>query len=250
MAELLERTEDQLLGGRVRLAQPADGYRAAIDPVLLAAATVAGEGECVLDAGCGAGAATLCLAVRLPGCRVTGLELQADMAELARVNVRANGAEGRVEIVTGDLAAPPHPVHGAAFDAVMTNPPFLPEAHGTAPGSAGRRAAHVESLPLPDWIAACLRRLRPGGRLTLVHRADRLASVLAALDGEAGDITLYPLWARSDAKEAKRVIVRARKGARGPARLERGLVLHEADGRYTAVAEAVLRGGAALEIGR
>ncbi|MFO1067023.1 MAG: methyltransferase [Geminicoccaceae bacterium] len=249
MAELLERTEDRLLGGRVRLAQPASGYRAAIDPVLLAAATVADEGELVLDAGCGAGAATLCLAARRPGCRITGLELQADIADLARDNVRANGFEATVEIVTGDLAMAPPAVRGTTFDAVMTNPPFLAETQGTVPATAGRRAAHVESLPLPAWLAACLRRLRPGGWLSVVHRADRLPTLLAALDGEAGDIAVLPLWARADAGEAKRVIVRARKGAKGPARLLRGLVLHEADGRYTAAAEAVLRLGEPLETG-
>src|SRR5512139_3877326 len=67
-------TDDRLLGGRVRLQQPASGFRAAIDPVLLAAAVPAGEGDIVLDVGCGTGAAALCLATRVEAAHVTGIE--------------------------------------------------------------------------------------------------------------------------------------------------------------------------------
>ena len=96
-------TADRLLGGRVVLAQPRQGYRAAIDPVLLAAATPAAAGERVLDLGCGAGAASLCLAARVPAVVVIGLELQPELASLAEQNAAANGLADRVRIVRGDL---------------------------------------------------------------------------------------------------------------------------------------------------
>ena len=85
-------TDDHLLGGRVRFSQPAHGYRVAIDPVLLAAAVPARAGERVLDAGAGTGAASLCLAARVPECRIVGLELQRPLQRIASHNVTQNGS--------------------------------------------------------------------------------------------------------------------------------------------------------------
>ena len=239
-------TADRLLDGRVQLRQPADGYRVALDPVLLAAAVTALPDDMVLDAGCGTGAAALCLLARVPGCRVAGLERAADVAAIAGLNAAANEASARLTPLVGDLADPPAELRAQSFDHVMSNPPFFPVAAGTPSPQPGREQARAESLGLPQWIDACLRRLRPGGWLTMIHRAERVDELCAALVGRAGETSLLPLWPRADAPLARRLLVRSRKGARGSARLLRGLVLHEADGRYTPAAEAVLRHGQAL----
>ncbi len=240
-------TEDGLLDGRVRLRQPAGGYRAAIDPVFLAAAVPAREGERVLDVGAGTGAAALCLAARVPGCRVVGLEVQPDMAELARGNVQRNGCDGRVEMLTGDLLAPPPRLAPGSFHHVMTNPPHLAAANALPPPEAAKARAHVEhGVDLDAWMRFCVNMLRAKGTLTVIHRADRLDDLLAALRGRVGDVTILPLWPKAD-RPAKRLLVRARKGVATPLALVPGLVLHEEDGAYTRVAEAVLRRGAGLE---
>src|SRR5690554_4880198 len=98
---------DTLLGGNVRLLQPQTGYRAAIDPVFLAAAVPAGPGDMVLDVGAGVGAVSLCLAWRERGCQIRGIEPQRDLARLAARNVELNGFVGRIEIMIGDLLRPP-----------------------------------------------------------------------------------------------------------------------------------------------
>lgn len=238
-----EAAEDTLLGGRVRLLQPGGGgYRAAIDPVLLAAAVPARDGEAVLDVGVGTGAALLCLMARCPGVAATGLELAPEHAALAERSLALNGWRGR--IVTGDLRARPAPVEGNAFDHVLTNPPY--HGPGTRPPDDHRAGAHMEEVPLADWLGFCLRMLRPKGVLTLIHRADRLDGILAALAGKAGAVEVIPLWPKAG-QAAKRVIVRARKGARTPAVLHPGLVLHGSDGAFTAEAQAILRDGAALD---
>lgn len=243
---MAEVSADTLLGGKVRFAQPTEGYRVAIDPVLLAAATPVGRGDRVLDAGCGTGAAMLCLLVREPRCSVLGIDSSAEACDIARLNITANGLDDRAGIRTADLASgvrdEPEP-----FNVVVTNPPYLAARAGTPSPHRPRAGAHVESITLRSWLAVCLAALRPGGWLVMIHRADRAADVCAALVDEAGDIGLMPLWPKADAPAARRLLVRARKGSRGPACVARGLVLHEPDGSYTEEAQRVLRHGGGLE---
>lgn len=241
--------EDRLLGGRVRILQPRAGYRAAIDPVLLAAAVAARPGQSVLDVGCGTGAAALCLAARLPDCRIAGIESQADIAALARRSAGLNGWTDRIRVVTGDIADPPADLTPGGFDWVMANPPYLQPGRADPPATPGRARAHRETaaVGLAEWVAFGLAMARRKGRIVFIHRADRIAELVAAVQGVAGDITLFPFWPAAG-RAAKRAILVARKGTRGPTRLLPGLVLHGADGAYTPEAEAVLSAAAGLDL--
>lgn len=236
-------TRDAFLGGRITLLQPRRGYRAATDPVLLAAFTPARAGDAVLDLGCGAGAASLCLAARVPGLDLHGLEIQPFYADLARRNAALNGLP--LTVHEGDLRAMPRPLRARSFDLVLTNPPFHGAA-GSASPEPGRATAHAETTPLADWIDAALRRLRPGGTLVLVHRACRLGTILAGLEGRAGGAEILPLAGRAG-RPAGRVLVRARKASRAPLRLHPPFCLHAGGahaaegGRFTWQAEQVLR---------
>ncbi|MGF1657830.1 MAG: tRNA1(Val) (adenine(37)-N6)-methyltransferase [Rubrimonas sp.] len=238
---------DALLGGRVRLWQPRRGYRAATDPVFLAAACPARPGERVLDLGCGAGAAALCLAARVPALALHGLELQPDYAALARRNALENGA-GLV-VHEGDVAAPPPALRAESFDHVIANPPYFAatDAPSPAPDRDAARREGAEGVGL--WIDAGLRRLRQGGALTLIHRAERLDAILVALEGRAGAIEVLPLCPRAG-RPAGRVLLRARKDRRGPLRLLWPFVIHEGAAHagdapdFTEAALAMLRDGA------
>ena len=242
-----EFTEDRLLGGRVRLRQPRRDLRAALDPVLLAAAVPARPGERVLEAGCGTGAAFLCLAARVPGIAVVAVEQDPVLAALAAENAAANGLADRAEVIRGDVRDRalarrlPRAAHGFA------NPPWWPG--GTAPPEARRRAAthEGEALALADWAGFLAAALVPGGSLTLVLPAARFDAGLAALAAAGcGALRLLPLWPRAG-QPAKRVLVQGRLGRRGPARVEAGLVLHAPAGQgFTPAAEAVLRDAAPL----
>jgi len=238
-------SEDRLLDGRVLLRQPEEGYRAAIDPVMLAAAVTAEAGETVLDLGSGVGAASLCLASRVEGCRIFGLEMQPPLVALARQNIEINGFVGRVETMIGTLQSPPPRLAPGSFHHVMTNPPFnAPE--GTPSPSAIKDTANREAeVDLAAWMRFAVTMLRPKGVLTVVFRADRLDALMAALHGKAGEMVVTPLWPKRG-RPAKRILLRARKGIATPLTLTAGLVLHEEDGHYTTLADDILRRGQGL----
>ena len=242
-------TEDSLLGGRVILRQPAEGYRAAIDPVLLAAAIPAADGENVLDVGSGVGAASLCLAARVDGCRLFGVEIQRDLVRLSVDNAALNGFENRIDMMVGDLTRPPPRLAAGSFHHVMSNPPFLDAARADPSPHGAKALATVESSgDLAAWIDFCVKMVRHKGTITLIHRADRLHELLGCLAGRTGGMIVYPLWpAASGGRPAKRVIVQAVKGGAAALRLSPGLALH-ANGGYAPEAEAVLRHGAGLTL--
>jgi tRNA1(Val) A37 N6-methylase TrmN6 len=239
-------TRDVFLDGRVAVWQPVSGYRAATDPVLLAAAVAAKSGDSVLELGCGVGVASMCLAARVPGVVLIGVERQPEYADLARRN-----AGDAMDVVTADLTALPAALRQQSFDHVIANPPYYPAGGGTPARDAGREGALREETPLARWTDAAARRLKPKGWLTMIHATDRVPDLLAALAPDFGAIALRPLAPRQG-RAAPRVLVRARKGARAPFSLLAPLILHDgpahvADGDdFTAFAYAVLRDAAAI----
>ncbi len=240
---------DEFLGGRLRIEQPVAGYRAGADAVMLGAACPALPGQAVLELGCGAGVASLCLAARVPGAVLTGVERDADYAALARANAVLNGVA--MQVWQADLAQMPGDLRAQSFDHVIMNPPYF--ATGTPSGDAARADARHEQTPLAAWLDAGLRRLRPGGQITIIHLAERLDSILAGLVPRAGAVTILPIAAR-DGRDAGRVIVQARKGVRTPLRLLSPFVMHQGRAHerdaenLNEKAQAILRHGAALDL--
>lgn len=244
-----ELSEDAFLGGALRILQPKAGYRAATDPVLLAAACPAAPGERVLDVGCGVGVASLCLAKRLARLSLEGIELQPELAELSRRNAARNGFGGWL-VHAGDIRAAPLFIRSATYDHVITNPPYFEADDGPASPDPCRDLANRESVDLATWLDFCLRRLKPRGTLTVIQRAERLPEMLAGLAGRAGGVEVLPL-APFTGLPAKRVVLRAIKESRAPFELAAPFVLHAGPpGRdaapFTSAAEAVLKDGAAL----
>ncbi|MEB3701847.1 Class I SAM-dependent methyltransferase [Candidatus Bealeia paramacronuclearis] len=245
MIATLSITQDLFLGGKIQVLQPVQGYRAAIDPVLLAAATCfKGKGH-VLDVGAGVGVASLCLVSRKTECLVCGIELQQDLVRLAEKNITINGYEGRVNIISGDLLDPPSALKDKQFDAVMTNPPYYEADKTRASPDVQKAMAHVESVDLKKWLAFCIQSLKPKGILTLIHRAERMDEILSYLYPKMGDLSVFPLWP-SAGKSARRIIIRGRKGVKSGLTFCQGLILHDAQGQFTPEAQDILRSGRPL----
>jgi tRNA1(Val) A37 N6-methylase TrmN6 len=239
-------TEDRILDGRLILRQPRKGYRAGLDAALLAAACDAQPGQGVLEAGCGPGAALLAAALRRPGVRFTGIERDPEALALARDNIAANGLGDRVSALTGDVEQRFSPLGLAPFDAAMANPPFFDDPAAIRGPALEREGAYLADGGLEAWTRFLLKAVREGGSLTLIHRADRLADILALLGQGAGSFRIRPVLPFAD-EPAKRVLVRAIKTGKAPLVLLPALVLHERNGaKHAAEAEAILRGEAEL----
>ena len=242
-------SEDALLGGKLTLRQPLRGHRFGHDAVLLAAATPARAGEHAIELGAGVGAAGLALARRVEGLGVTLIELDANLATLARENAARNALADRVRVLCLDVAAPIAQLAAAGLtldsaDHVLMNPPFNAP-HNPSPDQA-RRLAHAASPGSPArWVDSAARLLRSQGVLTLIWRADCLADVLAALTARFGAIAIVPVYPKPGAA-AVRVLVSAAKDSQAPLCLLPGLVLTDSNNKPSAQAEAILREGAAL----
>jgi len=223
-------TEDAFLGGRLRLRQPRSGHRAGHDAVLLAAATAAREGNRVVDFGAGVGAAGLALASRVAGLDLLLVEIDPHLARLARDNAVANGT--KADVVALDVTSSAEAFAAAGLlpdsvDVVLMNPPFNDAQRHRASPDESRAAAHMaRPATLESWVQAARRVLRSGGALTLIWRADGMAEVLGALARGFGSLQILPVHGEAS-KPAIRLLVRAVKGGRAPARLYRGLVLNK-----------------------
>jgi FkbM family methyltransferase len=240
--------EDRLLDGRLRLLQPRKGHRAGSDAILLAAALPALAEGPLVDFGAGVGTAGLAAALRQPGLSVVLVERDPELAALAARNVGLNGLDERVRVVVaaiGERGALHNELPNGSAAWVAMNPPFFEAGAARASPVPNRRAAHVADTPLALWLRAARRVLRPRGGVTIIHRAEALGEILAALATGFGEVAILPVQALAE-RPAIRVIVSARLGSKKPAALLPALVLNGPDGRFTAQSEALHRGEAGL----
>lgn len=244
-----ELTRDDFLGGAVKLWQPKDGYRAGVDPVLLAASIPAEAGETVLELGCGGGAALACLATRVEGITCTGVEMQPAYADLAQRNLDENGLVGTV--YCADLSDLPLAVKSERYDHVIANPPYFEDFRAVAAQSQERAVSRSGALPLEKWVSVASKRLKPGGVATFIQRADRLPELMSAFFGSLGALELWPIHPRST-RPARLVLLRGRKERRGAFVSHPALVLHRGESHqkdadsYTDVVSKVLRSAHSL----
>jgi tRNA1(Val) A37 N6-methylase TrmN6 len=250
-------TDDVFLGGALHILQPKAGYRAGLDAVLLAAACGVAPGSAahVLDAGAGVGVVGLSVARRIETTRVTLVEMEPELAELARQNAERNELSERVRVAIANVAdggsafnAASESLTPATFTHVLANPPYYAAGRGTKPASRLKTAAH--QMPWDDvdaWIRFLATAATSDGIATLIHRADALGSLLSALDGRFGAVKVLPAFPRPGAS-ANRVIIQGVKGSRAPLRILPGLILHNDDNSFRPEVNAILRHGAALHM--
>ena len=240
---------DLFLGGKLRIFQPNSGYRAGIDPVLLAASLPVKTGERVLELGCGVGVASLCLMRRVVGVDVSGVEVNPKLADLARRNSREN--ELPLNIFDGDISEMPRDLLTQSFDHVMANPPYFDRARGSRSEDQVRERSRGEDTPISVWVSAASRRVKPKGYVHFIFPTQRLADLLAALPSHMGSVQVIPFVPRQG-RGSELMILQARHSGRAPFKLLPQIALHQAqeyfkDGDdYTTQVSSVLRDGLGL----
>lgn len=248
-------TEDAFLGGKIIIEQPQNGYRAGLDPVLLASSVVAHPGEKLLDAGCGVGTALLCLEHRTnpnQNIQLVGLEMQPILVQLAQKNLIRNGIEQHCTIIEGSMditSLKPLPLERGSFDQVFSNPPYAEDGTHTPSENLLKACSHQmhPSMTLTKWIHTTHILLKPKGMLTMILKTSQLQEALVAFSHKFGHIEAWPLvTSREHARPPKRILVRARKGTKGPLVLHQAYFIHERKGDYTPQTNAILREGEAL----
>lgn len=244
-------TDDGFLNGRLKILQPERGFRAGIDSVFLAASVPANPGDTILELGIGTGVAALCLAARVEGTAITGVEASQRYVMLAQKNIARNGFAERISIIHADARELPlggrvnFPSVGS-FNHVFANPPFNPSTKAVASPTLLKSDAHV--MPLEDldqWIKSMVAMAATRGTLTMIHRPEFISRILASLENRAGDIHIMPLYARAG-EAASRVIIRAVKASKAPLKVLSGVILHGSGNQFTPEADAILRNGAPL----
>ncbi len=237
--------ETSILRGQVKLLQPRHGFHASSDTVLLAtAATPFAQGQ-VLDVGCGVGSVGLSVALKKSDIKLIGIDIQPEMVALAQRNAVLNGIEERCTFYSGDIGADTAlPANG--FDLVVTNPPFQAEGRHIPASLESKAFAHGEDasgVTLKKWCKYLHNKLKQGGRMVMIHRADRLDEIIQILTERRwfGGLTILPIHPRQG-EPAKRVLVTARKERYAPLVLKSGLVMHEMDGSPTPAASSILEG--------
>jgi len=237
--------ESTVLGGRVRLLQFKTGLRAGLDAVMVAAAAPAKPGEHVLDAGCGTGAAGLCVMARVENTQLTGIDIQADLIMLAAQNVTLNGWQA--QFLIGDVRDKARLPYNH-FDHAVCNPPYNEQ--GTwydtpDPVRSKQLGNQAGDARLADWIDCLHRSLKAQGSLSLIHRADHADKIIQALGTRFGGLELWPLHPH-EGEVASRIVIRALKNRKTPVKIYPGVILHEVGGGWTKRVDDILTHGKPL----
>lgn len=233
---LLKENEriDDLQRNHYRIIQDPKRFCFGMDAVLLSGFAKAADGDRVLDLGTGSGIIPLLMEAKTKAAHLTGLEIQADSADMAARSVKLNGLEDKITIVTGDIKEAVSLFGAASFDVVTCNPPYMTKHHGlTNPQSPKAIARHELLCTLEDVICQSARLLKPGGNFYLVHRPFRLAEIIVLLKEHKLEPKRMKLVYPFIDKEPNMVLLEANRGGKPRMTVEKPLIVYKEPGVYT-----------------
>ena len=173
-----ERLDDLQIGG-LELIQDPEKFCFGVDAVFLSDFVRVRPGESVLDLGTGNGIIPVLLSAKTEARHITGLEIQADTAEMARRSVAHNHLEDRIDIVTGDIKEAAELFRPAFFDVITTNPPYMLADHGIRnPDDAKAVARHEILCTLDDILRESMRLMQDKSRFYMIHRPFSLTEIM------------------------------------------------------------------------
>ena len=242
-----EFTKDSFLGGGIRIWQPKKGYRAGIDPILLAASVNVGAGQKVIDLGCGVGTASFAIGYRVKNVELYGIEIQKVFADLADLNSKENGIELQVEC--SNISNLSSNITSKNFDHVIANPPYFDRKSSVRGINLSKEKSFGDTLPISEWLKVAAKRAKPKGFVHFILRSDRLMEIFTNMPNSLGSLVITPIISRKN-ENAKLTILHAKKNGRAGFIISSPIVLHPLDSdsreKYVPEVEKVLRNGASL----
>jgi tRNA1(Val) A37 N6-methylase TrmN6 len=243
---------DFFLEQRLRLLQPIKGFRSGSDAVFLAQSFPFLDATQthikVLDVGCGIGAVGLCIAKQNPQIQVFALDIQESYVQLAQKNAEINQLESQFKAVSCNLENILNSFEADSFDFIVSNPPYFDYERSRKPEHEPiAMARHSQDFNIQTWIRKCLSVLKNWGYLTLVFPTERLDEVMRAVEGRAGNISIYPLWSQHK-KRAKLMLFRCQKASKAPLTLHFGQIVHEQASLHTEDAIQILKGNKRIDL--
>lgn len=232
---LLKENErvDDLQRNHYKIIQNPDLFCFGMDAVLLSGFARADEGDRVLDLGTGTGIIPLLMEAKTKASHLTGLEIQAESADMASRSVKMNNLEDKIAIVTGDIKEAVRLFGAASFDIITCNPPYMTEHHGILNPEAPKAIARHELLcTLEDVISQSAGLLKPGGNLFMVHRPFRLAEIIVLLREYKLEPKRMQLVYPFVDKEPNMVLIEASRGGKPRMKVEKPLIVYKEPGIY------------------
>ncbi len=214
MNQTTDLTFDTFFNGCISIKQPPGGYRFSIDAVILGNLAAVQDCDRVIDLGCGCGVIPLILCYRRPQIReIFGIEIQAELAGIARLNASENNMSSRIRILCKDIKTIVPADTGGRVEAIVCNPPHFARNSGRInPNSQRALARHEIAVTLEDVAAAAARMLTPAGRLTIIYPSERLADLILAMRNAVIEPKNLRMIHPRPGIEAKRVLVTGIKG--------------------------------------
>ena len=228
-----ERVDDLERCG-FRIIQNTEKFCFGMDAVLLSGYAYAKRGDRILDLCTGNGIIPILLAAKTEAERIVGIEIQKDVADMAKRSVIANDLTDRINIINGDIKEADEILQPGAFDIVTCNPPYMIDSHGIKnPDSPRAIARHEIMCNFDDVARITARMLKPGGRFFLIHRPFRLIELFETMTKYKLEPKRMKMVHPFVDKEANMVLIEACQGGRRRLKAERPLIVYESPNCYT-----------------
>lgn len=228
-----ERIDDLQLAG-LHILQKNGGFRFGMDAVLLADFARVEERDRCADLGTGTGILPLLLAGRGRGAHFDALEIQADMADMAKRSVRLNGLTERITVHHLSVEEAETVIQPGSLDAIVCNPPYgVPGTTLLNPEKTLSMARHQSEEGLIAWYRMAYRLLRGKGRFHMVYPAPRMLEAMTALTKARLEPKRFRLIYPYADKPANLVLIEAMKDAKPMLHPEPPLIVYEKDGSMT-----------------
>tara|TARA_B100000029_G_scaffold428174_1_gene437945 strand:- start:988 stop:1713 length:726 start_codon:yes stop_codon:yes gene_type:complete len=198
----METSLDEFLGGKIKIFQPIKGYRGGIDAVLLASFVNAIKNTKILDAGSGTGLISFCLAYRLSGIKITGIEKNFYYHSLSLKSLQFNKLKSKIDFIKNDLKNINEPI----FDLIISNPPWYEKNSTYKSNNFLINEARIESLSLDEWVKKINQNLKTNGSYYTIFPYKRISKLVDVLNQYFNNIAIYPISSFSDTEPNKAII--------------------------------------------